>query len=85
MTESPETDNNDKVFFTLPVGVSGEESNASSEGSNISATSAPDSKLDLTSARDNPTSSQVKLPSQQYFECQHQVPSRYGINYMLMV
>ena len=41
--ESPEADSNDDEFFAPPVGVSGEENNASSEGSNTSTTSAPDS------------------------------------------
>ena len=81
--ESPEVDNNDDGFFAPSVGVSGEESNASSEGSNNSTTSAPDSDPQLTSAMDCPTSSQVELPSRQYPERQQQVPSRYGINYIL--
>ena len=41
--ESPEADSNDDEFFATPMGVSGEENNASSEGSNTSTTSAPDS------------------------------------------
>ena len=69
--ESPVTDNNDNKFFAPPVGVSGDENNASSEGSSTSATSTPDSDPELTSAIDHPTSSQVELPSRQYPECLH--------------
>ena len=81
--ESPEADNNDDEFSGPPVGVSGEENNACSEGSNTSITSAPDSDSQLPSAMDCPTSSQVELPSRRYPERQHRVPSRYGINDLL--
>ena len=79
--ESPEADSNDNEFFAPPVGVSGEENSTSSEGNNTSTTSAPDSDPQLTSVMDRPTSSQVEVPSRRYPECQHRVPSRYGINY----
>ena len=82
--ENPEADNNDDEFSAPPVGVSGEENNASSEennasseGSNTSTTSVPDSDPQLTSAMDHPTSSQVELPSRRYLQHQHRVPSRY--------
>ena len=81
--ESPEADNNDDEFFAPLVGVPGKENYASSEGSNSSTTSAPDSDPQLTSVRDRPTLSQVELPSRRYPERQHRVPSRYGINYIL--
>ena len=79
--ESPEADSNEDEFFVPPVGVSGEENSASSEGSNTCTTSAPDSDPQLTSVMDRPTSSQGEVPSRRYPERQHRVPSRYGINY----
>ena len=81
--ENPEADNNDDEFSAPPVGVSGEENNASSEGSNTSTTSVLDSDPQVTSAMDCPTSNQVELPSRRYPERQHRVPSRYGINDIL--
>ena len=78
-----ESDNNeDDEFFVPLVRGSSEENNTASKESNTPTTIAPDVNSELASVTDLPTLGQVEPTSQQHLECQHQAPSRYGINYL---